>query len=227
MQDASRATPTVEEYLEAILNMSSEGKRVLGARLAERLNVSAPTVTATLRRMMRDGLVTTNRGKEIRLTSKGLKAANNLVRRHRLAERLLTDVLKIPWPQAHQEACALEHGISDKVMESLYQVLGQPATCPHGNPIPVADTLLPVKGVPLDTMAAGTTVVVERISEEAANLPALLEYLEQGNIMPGAVLSVEEVASFAGTMKIRQNDREFALGAKAASSVWVTPVSKP
>ena len=227
MHDRSHITPIIEEYLETMLHMASEGKTIIAARLAERFEVSPPTVTATLRRMVRDGLITSNNRKEVKLTKPGLKAANNIVRRHRLAERLLTDVLKIPWHEAHEEACFMEHGISDRVMESLYQALGKPATCPHGNPIPMADTLLPVKGAPLDTIPAGTTVVVERISEDGTNLPELLEYLEQGSIKPGVVLSVEEVATYAGTMKVRQDNQEFSLGTKAAAAVWVTPLAKP
>lgn len=227
MHDRNRITPTIEEYLETMQHMASEGKPIIAARLAERFQVSAPTVTATLRRMTRDGLITADNRKEVRLTSNGLKAANNIVRRHRLAERLLTDVLRIPWHAAHREACSLEHGISDRVMESLYDALGKPATCPHGNPIPMADTLLTLKGVPLDTVPAGSTVVVERISEEGMDISELLQYLEQGSIKPGAVLSVEEIAAYAGTMKVRQENRQLALGTKAAASVWVTPLAKP
>ncbi|MBI2852796.1 MAG: metal-dependent transcriptional regulator [Chloroflexi bacterium] len=227
MHDRNRITPTIEEYLETMQHMASEGKAIIAARLAETFRVSAPTVTATLRRMERDGLITSNHRREVRLTQKGLLAANNIVRRHRLAERLLTDMLRIPWHEAHKEACSLEHGISDKVMETLYEVLGQPATCPHGNPIPVSDALVPLKGVPLDTVGVGSIVVVERISEEGADIPELLAYLQQGSIKPGAVLSIEEIAPYAGTMKVHQKDREFALGTKAAASVWVTPLEKP
>lgn len=223
MTDNIRTTATVEEYLEAILNMVSERKAVHAARLAERLHVSAPTVTATLRRMGRDGLVTVNQRKEIELTEKGTKGAINIVRRHRLAERLLTDVLKMPWHEAHEEACLIEHGISDRVTESLYQALGRPETCPHGNPIPVEDAIPPIRGVPLDTVPAGESAVVERISEEATQLPELMKYLGQCDLKPGTRLSVKEVANYAGTMALRIGDKEFLLGAKALSLVWVIP----
>lgn len=226
MLDETHATATVEEYLEAILNMVSEGKKVLAARLAERLQVSPPTVTVTLQRMGRDGLVAANERKEINLTEKGMKMAMSVVRRHRLAERLLTDVLKIPWHEAHQEACLLEHGISEKVMERLYHALGQPKTCPHGNPIPVGDILPSIQGVPLDTVAAEETVVVERISEEATRLVELMRYLEQAGIKPGARITVREVASYAGTITLLVGDGEFSLGTKAAAWVWVTPSSR-
>lgn len=227
MSTENRATATVEEYLEAIVNMVSEKKAVLAARLAQRLQVSPPTVTATLRRMRRDGLITTNEQKEIILTEKGMKVATNIVRRHRLAERLLTDIVKIPWHEAHQEACLLEHAISDRVMERLYQVLGRPVTCPHGNPIPIDDILPPIKGVPLDTVEAKKTVVVERISEEASRLPDVMEYLGQAGIKPGVRIAIEEVADYAGTMKVMVENNEFSLGTKAASLVWVTPSPRP
>lgn len=224
MPEEIRATATVEEYLEAILNMVSEKKIVLAARLAERLHVSPPTVTATLQRMGRDGLITANERKEIALTGKGMKMAINIVRRHRLAERLLTDVLKIPWHEAHQEACLLEHGISEKVMQRLYLTLGKPTTCPHGNPIPVDDILPPIQGVPLDTVAIGETMVVERISEEATRLEELMKYLEQAGIKPGAKVTVREVADYAGTITVLVENSEFSLGTKAAALVWVMPL---
>jgi DtxR family Mn-dependent transcriptional regulator len=222
MLDETHATATVEEYLEAILNMTSEGKMVLAARLAERLAVSPPTVTATLQRMGRDGLISANEHKEITLTAKGMKMAISIVRRHRLAERLLTDILKIPWHEAHEEACLLEHGISEKVMHRLYLTLGKPATCPHGNPIPVDDVLPPIRGVPLDTVSAGGTVVVERISEEATRLEELMKYLEQAGIKPGTKMTVKEVADYAGTITLLVGSSEFPLGTKAAALVWVT-----
>jgi DtxR family Mn-dependent transcriptional regulator len=224
MPDEIHATATVEEYLEAILNMMSERKTILAARLAERLHVSPPTVTATLQRMRRDGLITTNKRKEITLSGNGMKMAISIVRRHRLAERLLTDVLKIPWHEAHPEACLLEHGISEKVMERLYQTLGKPATCPHGNPIPADDILPPLRGVPLDTVAAGETVVVERISEEATRLEEFMKYLEQAGIKPGTKMTVKEVADYAGTITVLVENSLFSLGTKAAALVWVTPL---
>jgi len=223
MTDEKRTTPTVEEYLEAILNTTSERKKVHGARLAERLQVSRPTVTATLQRMKRDGLIATSRQKEISLTPKGMKMAVNMVRRHRLAERLLTDILKIPWSEAHQEACLLEHSISEKVMERLYETLGRPEYCPHGNPIPVDDVMPSLRGVPLDTVAPGQTVIVERISEEATRLQEIMTYFEAAGIRPGARLKIGEVTDFAGTIKVKVGRTPISLGIKAAALVWVIP----
>lgn len=218
------ATGTIEEYLEAILTMLSEGKKVLGARLAERLQVSPPTVTATLKRMRRDGLITANGKDGVALTEKGAKLATGIIRRHRLAERLLTDFLKIPWHETHQEACQLEHAMSDRVVDRLFEVLGKPALCPHGNPIPLDDVLPPLRGTPLDIMTAGSTVVVERISEEATHSPKLMDYFEHAGIRPGALIKVQEVAEYAGTMSVSIGEASFPIGTKAAALVWVAAV---
>ena len=219
-------TGTIEEYLEAILNLASEGKKVLGARLAERLQVSPPTVTATLKRMKRDNLITTKGKEGISLTEKGMKLAIGIVRRHRLAERLLMDVLKIPWYETHQEACLLEHAMSERVVDRLYEVLGKPTNCPHGNPIPVDDVLPPIRGVPLNTVSAGSTVVVERISEEANRSQELMEDFEQAGIKPGATIRVKKVADYAGTMSVSIGKKSFSLGTKATAVVWVIPDRK-
>ena len=225
MPEKKSATATVEEYLEAILNMASESKNVLGARLAERLQVSPPTVTTTLQRMRRDGLITTKGKMGIFLTKKGMKLATGVVRRHRLAERLLMDILKIPWHETHQEACLLEHALSEKVVDRLYEILGKPTTCPHGNPIPVDDVLPPIRGIPLDTVAAGTTAVVERISEEANRLIELMEYLDKTGIKPGTTITVKEATEYAGTITLLIEGKTSSLGIRVAAMVWVIPSS--
>ena len=216
-------TGTTEEYLEAIINMIAEGKKVLGARLAERLEVSPPTVTATLNRMKRDGLIEPNRKDGVSLTPRGRELAAGIVRRHRLAERLLTDILHIPWSETHQEACLLEHAISEKVVERLDDVLGRPQTCPHGNPIPRDGRLPAIRGVPLDAAEKGEVVTVERISEEANRSPELMKYFEEKGIIPGTALTVEDVAEYAGMLTVSVGGTSFSMGTKAAALVWVTP----
>lgn len=219
----AKPTPTIEEYLESILNMISEGKAVHAARLAERLNVAPPTVTATLRRMKRDGLVNTNQRKEVALTERGMSLAKTIVRRHRLVERLLTDSLGVAWYAAHEEACLLEHGISSQVEERLYLTLGKPSSCPHGNPIPEDGAMPPLKGVPLDSVTKGQRVKVERVSEEAERNPELMKYFQRGGIMPGALLTVQDVAAYAGTITVAAEHGQLSIGLKAAGMIWVTP----
>jgi len=129
-------TQAVEEYLESIYKLNLRGGRVIAARLAEDLSVSAPTATEMLRRLRDAGYVRMGAEKEITLTDAGVAAAEVLVRRHRLSERLLTDILGMPWSRAHEEACKFEHVISPEVEARLARVLDNPSTCPHGNPIP-------------------------------------------------------------------------------------------
>ena len=112
---------------------------MIGVRLAERIGVSAPTMTETLKRMVGQGYVVVDNRKEISLTENGREVAESVVRRHRLSERWLTDVLGLDWAKAHQEACKLEHAISAEVEERLARMLEHPSTCPHGNPIPGSD----------------------------------------------------------------------------------------
>src|SRR5688500_10722641 len=129
--------PPLEEYLEAIHELEEEGVQVIQARLAERLGHSAPSVSETMRRLKDDGYVTLS-NRTISFTEKGRQRAESVVRKHRLAERLLTDVIGLEWHKAHLEACRWEHVISDEVEERLVALLENPQTCPHGNPIPGA-----------------------------------------------------------------------------------------
>ncbi len=124
-------TPTVEAYLEIIYMMAAEGQSVIGARLAESLHVSRPTVTTTLKRMVREGLVKFSGGKEVLMTTKGQAIAERLQHRHRIVERWLTDVLGLDWAKSDAEAHHLEHAMSDEVAELLNKHLGYPTTCPH------------------------------------------------------------------------------------------------
>ncbi len=223
MTEEPALSPRVEEYLESILNMEFEGKKVLAARLAERLGLTPPTIGATLRRMRRDGLIVIGPQKTVGFTPKGRIMAIAMVRRHRLAERLLADVLKVPWHEVHDEACLMEHGISSRVEEKLYQNLGRPEACPHGNPIPRDDRLPAMSGMPLDTVPQGTKIVISRVTEESVRHRDFLEFLEKNGIVPGAVFVVTEVASQAGTLTLSQENRQVSLGTSTAGVIWVTP----
>src|SRR5256884_4867137 len=129
-------TEVVARYLEAIYYMRTEGEPVRSARLADWLGVSRPTVTVALRRMTRDGMVRLDGRKEIDLTRRGQQAASAIVRRHRIMERWLTDALGLDWVAADEEAARLEHAVSDVVEQRLWEALGRPTSCPHGNPLP-------------------------------------------------------------------------------------------
>ncbi|MHC4684772.1 MAG: metal-dependent transcriptional regulator [Planctomycetota bacterium] len=225
MAAQSRLTARAEEYLEAILNMRMEGNTVLAARLAERLMVSPPTVAGALSRLKRDGLISLNARKEIGLTAKGEREAISIVRKHRLVERLLTDVLDVEWSECHDEACRIEHGISPTVERKLSEHLGRPATCPHGNPIPTDKTVRLPKAVPLDSVSQGTRIKVVRITEEATRNVEFMRFLQRHAILPGNIFEVKEVATYAGTITLASELEEISLGIKTAPAIWVIPLT--
>ncbi len=188
----SEPSEVVSRYLEAIYYMWAENEPLRSARLADWLGVSRPTVTVALRRMTRNRLVRMNRRKEVELTTRGMRAAESIVRRHRIMERWLTDGLGLDWVTADAEAARLEHAVSDVVERRLYEVLGRPATCPHGNPIPGHSKASPSE-VRLSSLATGDRASVTRVSEVAEReAPLLLGYLHQRDLTPGRDLSVVE-----------------------------------
>jgi DtxR family transcriptional regulator, Mn-dependent transcriptional regulator len=183
--------PPVEEYLQAIESLNEEGTPAIQARLAERLGRSAPTVSEVLDRLATDGYVE-RAGRTITLTEQGQDVAQTVLRKHRLAERLLVDVIGLPWHLVHDEAGRWEHVISDEVMTRLTEVLGDPATCPHGNPIPGSAnrTGTPSSQVSLAEVEPGQKVRFERLGEEVELDSATLRYLDDTGFIPGAVASV-------------------------------------
>jgi len=190
--DSGKPTSSVvEDYLQILHYLTRDGCTVIAARLAERLNVTPPTVTVTLQRMQRDGLIEHGPRKEILLTAEGRREAEDIVRRHALAERLLTDLLKMPWHESHEEAHGVEHVITPKIEARLLQALGNPTTCPHGNPIPGLGTLAPDE-FPLDRARTGDELVIKRITEEAEEDLQLMKYLQEHGIAPGARMTVRE-----------------------------------
>jgi DtxR family transcriptional regulator, Mn-dependent transcriptional regulator len=185
--------PAVEEYLETILELEESGIRPMRARIVERLHVSAPAVSETVRRLEREGYLTLDESRAIQLTRKGRTYATSIMRRHRLAERLLTDVLKVPWSQVHEEAGRLEHAISPRLEQHLVALLGDPGTCPHGNPIPGSVNAVDVATqISLGSAPVGSTVVVRRIDEELEAQYDRMQELEAGRVMPGHMLQVLE-----------------------------------
>jgi len=215
----------VSRYLEAIYYMWSEKEPLRSARLADWLGVSRPTVAVGLRRMTRDGLVRMNGRKEIELTPKGMQSAESIVRRHRIMERWLTDGLGFDWVTADAEAARLEHAVSDVVEQRLYEVLGQPATCPHGNPIP-GYSQAAAREVRLSSLRTGDRAGVTRVSEVAEReAPLLLSYLHQRDLTPGRQVQVLEADDVGKTLRVKVADREVTLSHETASKVWAVPTS--
>ncbi len=210
----------VSRYLEAIYYMWAEKEPLRSARLADWLGVSRPTVTVGLRRMTRDGLVKMNSRKEIELTARGRREAESIVRRHRIMERWLTDGLGLDWVTADAEAARLEHAVSEVVERRLYEVLGRPATCPHGNPIPGHSEASP-KEVQLSSLRTGDRARVTRVSEVAEReAPLLLAYLHQRDLTPGREIAVTEDDEVGRTLRVRVAGRDVTLSHETASKVW-------
>jgi DtxR family Mn-dependent transcriptional regulator len=213
----------VSHYLEAIYYMWSEGEPLRSARLADWLGVSRPTVTVAVRRMTGYGMVRMNRRKEIELTAKGRRMAEAIVRRHRIMERWLTDGLGLDWVVADTEAARLEHAVSDVVEKRLYEVLGRPKTCPHGNPIPGYSVAAPHEAR-LASLRAGARASISRVSEVAEReAPLLLAYLHKRDLTPGREVTVIETDEVGKTMRVRLGKAEVTLSHETASKVWAVP----
>jgi DtxR family Mn-dependent transcriptional regulator len=212
--------PAFEEYCETIFELGEDGDaEVIQARIAERVGVSRPAVSEMVKRMQADGLVRT-KGTAIALTAAGTRLAERVVRRHRLAERFLTDILSLSWSEAHLEAGRWEHVISDSVEKAMMRVLDNPTTCPHGNPIPGSSYEAP-SSIPLTSVRIGSRFTVERIPEELEFTPGLLEYLERSSMQPGQSGMVTD-ASPDGTVTVEVAGRHVGIGAFAGQRILVT-----
>ena len=211
--------PAFEEYCECIFELHEDDLDVIQARIAERLDVSRASVSQMIDKLTKAGLVDTI-GTRIQLTAAGLELGTTVVRRHRLAERFLTDVLGLSWAEAHHEAGKWEHVMSESVESAMDRLLGAPTTCPHGNPIPGAAYVDP-NARPLGTLASGTEFTVSRIPEELEFTPGLLEFLETSSILPGRRGRVSS-AALDGTVRVDIDGREISVDAFASARILVT-----
>jgi DtxR family Mn-dependent transcriptional regulator len=212
---------TLEEYLEVTYKLSLLGE-VRPAQLAEALSVSAPTVTSTLRRLETAGLVT-RPGGGVALTDTGRHEALAIVRRHRVAERFLVDALGLPWDAAHEEACRLEHALSERVLAALEVFLDNPDVCPHGHPIPsVTLDVAEPDGVPLSDLEAGATGIVVSVPEDD---DAVLAYFGSIEMRPGATIRVEEKAPFDGPLLVNVAGARVPVDRVMARRICVRPVA--
>lgn len=215
--------PPLEEYLETVHALREEGTAPIQARIAERLGRSAPSVSEMLDRLSDDGYIR-RQGRVVELTEKGSDLAEKVVRKHRLAERLLVDVIGLEWYKVHREAGRWEHVISDDVEERLVALLGDPTTCPHGNPIPGSGrpaTTAPQQ--PLSDVAPGTKVRLERISEEVELDIGSLAYLDEHGFIPGAVARVASRGP-DDTLVLDLGDTTTAFGPELSRRLYVSTV---
>jgi DtxR family transcriptional regulator, iron-dependent repressor len=211
--------PAFEEYCECIFELDEDDVDVIQARIAERLQVSRPAVSEMIRKLEAEGLVTHD-GAALALTESGSALAQRIVRRHRLAERFLTDILQLSWAEAHHEAGKWEHVISTSVEEAINNLLGEPTTCPHGNPIP-GSSYVATDASPLSQQTVGERFTVRRIPEELEFTPGLLEYLEASSLRPGCS-GVITAASPDGTLTVEIDGRHVGVGAFASDRILVT-----
>jgi DtxR family Mn-dependent transcriptional regulator len=210
-----------EEYLEAILEIEEEGTVPIRARLVERLGLSAPAVSETVNRLVEHGYAELLDDRTLRLTPKGREVAISIVRRHRLAERLLVDVIGLEWEKVHREADRWEHAISADVEAKLVLLLGDPATCPHGNPIP--GSTHKIEGgasTPLSQSAPGP-VVIRRISEKIEIDQGALVFLAEAKLIPGSNAVV--VDSGPDGVRVESDTGEQLVPKNVAQLMWVVP----
>src|SRR5581483_5255898 len=219
-------TPTVDDYLQTIYSLETEGVKAYSGRLARWMRVRPPTAWATVRRMARDGLVTVDDKKAIHLTTRGRELAEVIARRHRLSERFLTDVLGLGWAEGHEQAHHFEHGLTPLIEERISDLLGHPKTCPHGSPIPGNGASLDPGLVSLDRLGPGDCPRPAFISEELEEDGDLLKYLETHGMKPGARLVVREVQPAGGVLVMETERGPVSLGLAVAARIRALPLPR-
>ncbi|HVU69722.1 MAG TPA: metal-dependent transcriptional regulator [Ktedonobacteraceae bacterium] len=236
MKTEEALTATVEEYLETIYNMAAENETVIGARLAEKFQVAPPTVTEMLKRLVKAGYIDMDQRRQVHLTEAGYTAAEAVLRRHRLTERFLVDMLGMQWHQVHEEACRLEHFISGAVEERVLASLNFPTTCPHGNPIPgqvpsARTYLQDQNAIRLASVAQGETVKILCISEVVEDEEALIHYLHEKGLTPGTELTMLVPPDAVPANEPEPDACQLQVGAQKVSissavpaKIWVTRV---
>lgn len=198
------------EYLKAVYQLATAGGPVTTGTLAQRVEVSAPSASAMLRRLREAGLVEGSPRREVALTDHGRRHALRLVRRHRLLEAFLADELDVPWDEVHAEAARLEHGLSDRLERRIAERLGHPTHDPHGDPIPPRDGGHDESWPdPLEVASAGDEFEVQRVADRDS---AALRYLADLGVRPGVVVAVGEREPFGGPLWVAVEGRWCALG---------------
>lgn len=224
-----RLSMATENYLLSIIRLAEDGSRVTPTHLAEHLKTlpegeglgtSLPSVGGMIRRMVREGLVETSPSQGIVLTRRGRDSAEGMVRRHRLAERMVVDLLGLELQKAHEEAHRLEHAISKDLEEKIAAALGNPTTCPFGHPIPFSGYEPDESATSLDNAATGHRYVVDRIPEDHQ---PLLEYFIKNGLVPGQPVEVKEIAETRGVVTLVCGGNELVFSYDVASRVWVRP----
>jgi DtxR family Mn-dependent transcriptional regulator len=214
-------TSRTEEYLEAIFKLQEKNQNSITiGQVAEHLKLSPPSASEMIKRLKRSGMVRTANNREIELTVKGKQEASQVIRRHRLSERLLTDFLGFEWDKVHEEACKLEHVISSEMEDKLEKNLGFPRTCPHGYPIPNKQGKYERQiFYPLSSISSGQTVTVARVSEDK---PEVLKYLSSVKLDLGRKVKVRDISMAAGVINLEIDKKVVSLGLDVAKTIMVS-----
>lgn len=219
---ARKLSIVIEEYLEGIYRLQEKSGVARTSELVKWLKVAPGTVTNTVERLKRKGLVTHEPYKGVKLTEKGRKIALQVLRKHRLSERLLTDILHVDWDKAHDAACELEHAIDDDIAKNIEKVLGHPKTCPHGNPIPTqCGGIFEEETEPLTSLNPREEGIIVKIAEEEYDL---LKYLAELGLTPGTPIEVVEKAPFNGPITVKVDETDRALSLEIASIINVKKI---
>jgi len=210
----------VEDYLGQIKRLEEDGQRCTATLIAQTLGVSLPSASEMLKRLAGEGYLERKKDGAIVLTAVGRPLAHRVLRRHRVVERLLTDILGMPWHEVHQEAHRLEHAVSARVEEHLMQALNFPEYCPHGHPICPVD---PRSLRPLDGVETGGEVAIAQISEVKEEL---LAYFDQVGIRPGTVVKVLDISPLGGPLTLATDAGTVSIGREVAGYVQVCETSE-
>ncbi len=211
-------TEKEREYLEVIYYLAARQEPVIAARLARWMRVQPPTVTHIVGQLEKKSLITRDARGEIRLTPDGFALAEAMVRRHRILERFLVDVMGMPWYLIHEEAVRLEHALSPTMEAHITALVGASATCPHGNPIP-GNAATYEGATRLDQASAGAPFVIKRIVEEAEEDTDLIRYLQSNNLVPGVTFTITE-ASPAYGVTLRRPGQSITVSPEVAELIW-------
>jgi len=223
-----RLSMGVENYLLSIFQLGEQNRRVTLTELADQLKrlpegeglgTSLPSVGAMVRRMARESLVEITMDKEVLLTLRGRRVAESMVRRHRLAERMVVDLLGLELHKSHVEAHRLEHAISLDLEKKIIDRLGNPTTCPFGHPIPGSGYVQPKNLMALSTVPEGSKVVVRSVPEDDE---MLLEFLVNNALIPGEFIAIKETASYRGVITLLCRGEDVVVGYEVATRIWVT-----
>ena len=218
---ANSESPSVEDYLVSIYRLLIDKKKVNTGELAQKMGVSAASTSAMFKRLQNRGLINYNPYEGVDLTANGKEIALHVLRRHRIIERFLTDTLNIGWERVDNLAHQMEHALPEEVLDRLDQWLGEPETCPHGHPIPLADgKIKDQSGTTIDKLRQGQKATVLSVAEDN---PKLLQYLKECGLVPGTVFELSNKNSIDGTMQIKIGAEEQFIGPRIVSAVSVLP----